>query len=163
MMSLCWDTPLVPLMLTLMTCALGDLALRLTAAAGPCWPRAVLDSATHGVVALLSWAAVSWPAVSWRLAAAAGIVGAGIDLDHVLMAGSLDIHDVVNLPTRPPLHATTPWLMLAAPLAAGARTSWRTAAALLLTAALSHHVRDAERRGLWLWPLGSTPPLPTAL
>ncbi len=23
----------------------------------------------------------------------------------------------------------------------------------------THHLRDAQRRGLWLWPLGSTPPI----
>jgi hypothetical protein len=27
----------------------------------------------------------------------------------------------------------------------------------------THHLRDATRRGLWCWPLGSTPPLPYPL
>ena len=30
---------------------------------------------------------------------------------------------------------------------------------LFETSIISHHVRDAHRRGLWLWPLGSTPPI----
>ncbi|GAB1606217.1 transmembrane protein 267-like [Argonauta hians] len=34
------------------------------------------------------------------------------------------------------------------------------ASLLLGTACLSHHLRDAYRRGLWLWPFGSTAPLP---
>ena len=25
---------------------------------------------------------------------------------------------------------------------------------------LSHHIRDGNRRGLWFWPFGSTPPIP---
>ena len=69
----------------------------------------------------------------------------------------------MNLPSRPPLHITTPWLLLVVPLAAGRGSGWRTGAALLLTAGLSHHLRDANRRGLLLTPLGSTPPLPAPL
>ena len=92
MFGLLTDSPLVPLVLMVLTCCLGDLALQLTAPAGPCWPRAVLDSCTHGLVALLAWTAVTWGSVSWRLAGLAGVCGAGIDLDHVLMAGSLNIH-----------------------------------------------------------------------
>lgn len=34
---------------------------------------------------------------------------------------------------------------------------------ILAAAFLSHHIRDSKRRGLWLWPLGSTPPLPIVL
>lgn len=34
---------------------------------------------------------------------------------------------------------------------------------ILLAAFLSHHVRDAARRGFWLWPFGSTVPLGTGL
>lgn len=31
---------------------------------------------------------------------------------------------------------------------------------ILLTAFISHHTRDAIRRGYWLYPFGSTPTLP---
>lgn len=31
---------------------------------------------------------------------------------------------------------------------------------MFVVAVLSHHFRDAQRRGLWFWPVGSTPPLP---
>lgn len=30
---------------------------------------------------------------------------------------------------------------------------------LIWTAFISHHIRDANRRGLWFYPFGSTPPL----
>ena len=91
MLSVLTDTPVVPLVLLVLTCCVGDLALHLTASAGPCWSRAVLDTSIHGLVALLAWAAVTWSAVSWRLAVLAGACGAVIDLDHALMAGSLNI------------------------------------------------------------------------
>lgn len=31
---------------------------------------------------------------------------------------------------------------------------------MFTVAVFSHHLRDAHRRGLWFWPIGSTPPLP---
>ena len=92
MLSVLMDSPVLPLVLMVLTCCVGDLALHLTAHTGPCWPRAVLDSSTHGLVALLSWTAVTWGTVSGRLAALAAVCGTGIDLDHVLMAGSFNIH-----------------------------------------------------------------------
>lgn len=32
-------------------------------------------------------------------------------------------------------------------------------ALLIFTAFLSHHIRDAHRRGIWFCPFGSTPPI----
>lgn len=34
---------------------------------------------------------------------------------------------------------------------------------ILLVAGLTHHLRDSIRRGLWLYPFGSTPPVPFPL
>lgn len=31
---------------------------------------------------------------------------------------------------------------------------------ILVAAVTSHHIRDSNRRGFWLWPFGSTPPTP---
>ena len=31
---------------------------------------------------------------------------------------------------------------------------------MFVVAVISHHLRDGNRRGLWFWPFGSTPPLP---
>lgn len=31
---------------------------------------------------------------------------------------------------------------------------------ILLAALLSHHIRDSTRRGFWMWPFGTTKPLP---
>ena len=34
---------------------------------------------------------------------------------------------------------------------------------MFLVSSLSHHLRDADRKGLWFAPFGSTPPLPLKL
>ena len=36
----------------------------------------------------------------------------------------------------------------------------KTVSCLVFVAIFSHHLRDANRRGLWFSPVGSTPPIP---
>ena len=75
--------------------------------------------------------------------------------------------DVVTLQQRPPFHSTSLVLAVTGLL-------WLTSLVLHLpqlkkltlacfVAWLSHHLRDAVRRGLWFPPFGSTPPLPYAV
>lgn len=69
----------------------------------------------------------------------------------------------MSLPERPPFHATT--LIFAVDailiiLSAVFKSQTPTLFSMIFTVAwLSHHVRDAVRRGLWFYPYGSTPPL----
>ena len=78
------------------------------------------------------------------------------------------LQDALSLHSRPPFHNTTVvllgFLILLGLQKLGSSSSnpilsynvpW-----IFLVAWLSHHVRDAHRRGLWFWPLGSTRPLP---
>lgn len=44
------------------------------------------------------------------------------------------------------------------PCASFSRAVW-----ILLASFLSHHIRDSTRRGFWLWPFGSTAPVPYTL
>ncbi|XP_032829761.2 transmembrane protein 267 [Petromyzon marinus] len=97
----------------------------------------------------------------------AGFLACCLDLDHFVMARSLRISDLHRLRGRPPLHNTTLVLALALSLEVVLVRPlgllggpWERLPALAALAWLSHHVRDGARRGLWLWPLGSTPPLP---
>lgn len=65
---------------------------------------------------------------------------------------------------RPPLHCTTlPLIILGGCLAVGwfydSPKVWRFGW-LTWVSIFSHHVRDGFRRGIWLWPFGSTPPIP---
>lgn len=70
----------------------------------------------------------------------------------------------LSLPSRPPFHATTIILLVdAVLLLLSAITKSKTPVLYCLifsVAWLSHHVRDAVRRGIWFYPFGSTPPLP---
>ncbi|KAK7497776.1 hypothetical protein BaRGS_00010910 [Batillaria attramentaria] len=151
------------------TSLIGDkLATRLSQA-DLLW-RALQDSITHGVVGMLSWAVVETPgleACKWMSCVVCGILASAIDVDHFLAAKSLQLQDAVNLKHRPPFHSTSLVLMLTS-------TLWcvssllptlplKKPALLLLTAWLSHHLRDANRRGLWFPPIGSSPPLPSVV
>ncbi|XP_014666922.1 PREDICTED: transmembrane protein C5orf28 homolog [Priapulus caudatus] len=133
--------------------------------------RAAVDSATHGAVALLAWTVAAASGDGWRnagrLAAQAVsccLLAVLIDLDHFWMAGSLSLKSALSLPTRPPLHATTAIpavvLLLHLCIRLTNAASLHSLPLLVAVAWTTHHVRDATRRGFWLWPLGSTPPLP---
>ncbi|KAG5897046.1 hypothetical protein JTB14_025863 [Gonioctena quinquepunctata] len=80
---------------------------------------------------------------------------------------SFRLKDATSLKTRPPLHCSTFPLVTCALLLSisyilQAQTLKRIAL-IILTAFLSHHTRDATRRGYWVFPFGSTPPIPYGL
>jgi len=98
-----------------------------------------------------------------------------MDVDHFLAARSLSLRRAVLLPRRPPFHA-----VVAVPLGALAMFAlahilrrrglvpphkWavpppRRVATMTWCAWTAHQLRDARRRGLWLWPAKySTAPL----
>ena len=123
--------------------------------------RAAADSAAHAVIAAAVWATAlaveSRRSPTRRRAAevaAAGVAGSIMDVDHFLAAGSFRLDAALHLSRRPFGHA------LIAPVAALAIGRCRRPGVLCATAWLSHQLRDALRRGLWLWPLASTPALP---
>ena len=89
---------------------------------------------------------------------AAGTVAAALDADHFLAAQSLRLSDAQSLASRPFGHAALTVAVAAAAVSAAAPQS--RAGLLLACAWGSHLLRDGLRRGLWLWPLGSTPALP---
>ncbi|ESO82880.1 hypothetical protein LOTGIDRAFT_229868 [Lottia gigantea] len=131
------------------------------------WKRSFVDSLTHGLVGLFSWAIVinfvfkGLDVVSLLMSF---VVAVSIDLDHFLAAKSLFIQDALSLSERPPFHASTIVIILAA-------TCWligyilhlhcsKILGLLFLSSGFSHHIRDGWRRGLWFPPLGSTQPIP---
>ena len=71
--------------------------------------------------------------------------------------------DVLQLNRRPFLHATTIVFILGPILQvwfAQNISFLRSLPYMFVVAVISHHLRDGNRRGLWFWPFGSTPPLP---
>lgn len=135
--------------------------------------RAVADSVTHGLVGGWCWVNVvllqgeQFTAVRVLQVVVCLLMATTLDLDHFIEARSLSLKDALNLPNRPFAHNTTVILTCAGLLYLlfyccpnlGA-PSTKELPLMFLISTLSHHLRDADRRGLWLGPLFSTPPIP---
>ncbi|CAB3387939.1 Hypothetical predicted protein [Cloeon dipterum] len=162
-------------LLLVSVCVLGDRVCGLSVLQASKWAalKALADSVTHGLVGGLSWwllVGIQWPhtpTVSRLLQTVwVTFLASAVDLDHFVAAGTLNIHEVVRLPHRPPLHCTGLCAAAFGALLVCARfypgmhlLPWQW-----LLAFSTHHVRDATRRGLWLVPgLWSTRPLPYGL
>ncbi|KAJ6215782.1 hypothetical protein RDWZM_010282 [Blomia tropicalis] len=108
-----------------------------------------------------------------------GMMATMIDLDHIVAAHSISIKVIKNITTltrRPPLHNTTLMVSISTIfILVGLFTSKPKKNSIelnlwivrfgyqLLIATLTHHIRDALRRGLNLWPLPSTSTIPLPL
>jgi len=150
-------------------CILGDEAQKTESMVYGHWRKALADNLTHAVVSGLSWLLVldiaGFTSRYGMLELLLSIVlGSVIDLDHFITARSVKIMDAVSLPSRPFLHCTTLMILLFQLLLLTSvyfqstlvyRLSW-----ILLISSISHHTRDAQRRGYWLYPFGSTRSIP---
>ena len=71
--------------------------------------------------------------------------------------------DALHLQNRPFLHSTTV-VFIVVPLLevflAQNIPYLQSLPYLFAIAIISHHLRDGHRRGLWFWPIGSTPAIP---
>eukprot|EP00047_Mylnosiga_fluctuans_P010073 m.14477 g.14477 ORF g.14477 m.14477 type:complete len:204 (+) comp2938_c0_seq2:256-867(+) len=140
----------------------------------PALLRALVDSGAHALTAGWQWLLLSRIAPLERVSGPpylllACVLGSVLDADHFIAARSLSLKAAVSQPQRPLLHATPivaiPLLALVL-IASRMRPRLQWLPCMALAAWLSHHVRDAYRRGLWLWPLshGSLPvPYPAYL
>ncbi|XP_049806020.1 transmembrane protein 267 [Schistocerca nitens] len=132
--------------------------------------KSLSDNLTHGVIGFLTWLLVCVhyahvsAYVSLAESAACCLAASAIDVDHFVAARSVSLENALQLKSRPFLHCTSiPLLVFGIGVVVGyvlkysmmKRYSW-----LLIAALLSHHIRDSTRRGLWLWPCGTTYPLP---
>lgn len=90
------------------------------------------------------------------------VLSSFIDVDHFFMARSFNIKDFVNL-KRGIFHCTSFGLLISAILYLISYYMKNQEILLwnfmLIIAYSSHHVRDANRRGLWFYPYGHTRPL----
>ena len=126
--------------------------------------RAVADNFTHGVIAGWCWINVllgrqgnAGVSVGVAQAGMGVVMGSLIDLDHFVFAKSRD--------HRPYAHntllviGTTIGIYLALRYIPYLRNSFTCDLHLIFfLSGMSHHLRDANRRGLWLGPV-STPPI----
>lgn len=127
--------------------------------------RALCDSAGHGAIAAAGWLAVALPRPLlpplWRPGVAVALVAAtacALDADHFAAAWSVTLADATSLPRRPPGHSLL--FALACVATAAYVCRHRACAGMVAQAVLSHQLRDSIRRGLFLWPLPDTPPVP---
>ncbi|XP_046670041.1 transmembrane protein 267 [Homalodisca vitripennis] len=135
--------------------------------------KALVDSSTHGVAAVLSWLIVVLKCHNKSTMIInsvfelflCGLMASAIDIDHFIMAKSFKLKNAMSLgKKRPIFHCTTlPIVILLLLLSASwmwdSPKMWRFGWITWISF-FSHHIRDGFRRGIWLWPLGSSPPVP---
>ncbi|KAH3875484.1 transmembrane protein 267-like isoform X1 [Dreissena polymorpha] len=148
------------------TCLLGDHLLK-SSLARQRYVVAVCDSVTHGLIGGISWAILTNATLcrsDMFQCLVAMMLSMMVDVDHFLAAGSLSLKAALSLPSRPPFHASTVILVtdiILLTLATILKSHRLVTMVMMFTMSwFSHHLRDAERRGLWFYPLGNTPPLP---
>ncbi|XP_038220404.1 transmembrane protein 267 [Zerene cesonia] len=95
------------------------------------------------------------------------IVASLIDIDHFVVAKSIHIKDLNNLKHRGFLHCSSLWFAVTSILFLYSylhrKLNIYILTFMLTIAYTSHHIRDANRRGLWFYPYGHTQPIPKYL
>lgn len=94
---------------------------------------------------------------------AAGVAGSIVDIDHFISAKSLSVFDATHLSSRPFGHSVAFVLLVSSLVYFFCGTNKDIRTCLVFTSLMAHQLRDAVRRGLWLWPFGSTSPIATYL
>ncbi|XP_066588689.1 transmembrane protein 267 [Prorops nasuta] len=131
--------------------------------------RAIYDNLTHGTVGALTWALIlallkKLTVSNLQSVIICFFISSFVDIDHFIESGTWRINDATHLNRRPFLHCTTVPIVIWALLLIFSRAYHKIrlyfSAWMILTSFLSHHIRDANRRGWWFCPIGSTKPLP---
>ncbi|CAH0492293.1 unnamed protein product [Peronospora farinosa] len=139
--------------------------------------RHFVDSAAHGNVAFCCWAIFLLQAEKNAKARDTsfsvlemlkkcffnGITASVLDADHFIAAGTLNLTGATHLTHRPFGHAVT-FIIVVAFLVSWCSKKCPTKTrsyrvCFIVVAWFSHQLRDGMRRGLWFWPIGSTPPI----
>ncbi|KAF7386989.1 hypothetical protein HZH66_011441 [Vespula vulgaris] len=129
----------------------------------------LIDNLTHAIVGGLTWTLILILSKKSFVQNLHDIffsfaLSSFIDLDHFLAARSWKLNDATNLNKRPFLHCTTIpillWLIMILSSITFNYPSLNQYSWIVSASFLSHHIRDATRRGLWFCPFGSTQPIP---
>ncbi|XP_075989832.1 transmembrane protein 267 [Anticarsia gemmatalis] len=131
--------------------------------------RAISDSIVHGSLGFLS--SLMFFSYENNLNSEASalnvlfctILSSFIDIDHIFVAKSIYLKDLTNLKQRGIFHCTTFFLLITVILLLYSYLNRKLNIYILtfmvVLAFSSHHIRDGNRRGLWLYPFGSSPPI----
>ncbi|CAF0971854.1 unnamed protein product [Adineta steineri] len=125
--------------------------------------RAITDNFIHGLISVFATSFL----FGWKrrtLLILAYIAGSFVDIDHFLEARSLSLHHALNLQQgRPFLHNSLLLLIINIFAFGIEHFLWRYHyiyySAIFFIGWSTHHLRDAQRRGLTLLPFGETPPI----
>lgn len=172
-------------LLLALICLSGDWLCGLKSVRAHPWLAALVDNGVHAVIGWASWALIllgsttsvhrvldllSSTAYSrthlWKFyeIGLCGLIASFVDLDHFIEARSWRIDKATSLNHRPFLHNSgIPILGLLFCLLFGALFSnvfVERAGFIVFVAMMSHHLRDAWRRGLWLPLIGDAIPIP---
>lgn len=132
--------------------------------------RAAMDNFSHFFVAAMSWFIISYRnGLNGKELLISGSIGSLIDVDHFITAKSFYLKDAISLSGRPFFHNSSTLLVVNL-IILGFGTYvfddgpvWRRYSCLFFIAWFSHHVRDANRRGLWFGGSYSTRPIKFSL
>lgn len=127
--------------------------------------RALMDNASHCLVGVLSWCIITYPKLVLNEILVVGFLSSIIDIDHFISARSTSLHDAISLANRPFLHNSLTLCVLnliiltVSYLLDPTKLNW---ALMFFTAWFSHHIRDANRRGMWFGSVYTSPAIPDA-
>lgn len=128
------------------------------------YARAIVDNLVHGLISLFSTLFLFGSARKYLLLFAL-FAGSFVDIDHFIQVRSLSLHRALNDPStqRPFLHNS---LLLCCLTLIGfliehflCKSEQYTYSIVFLLGWSTHHLRDAQRRGLTFRPLGETSPI----
>ena len=123
--------------------------------------RAIGVSLTHGFIGLFSWLIIEKSLLHGIICMALAM---SVDADRFIEVGSLDLDKALNLDHRPFLHnSTIPVIFYLISIIISylwKNYNFRLFTSLIFMAFITHHLRDASRRGLWFYPWIHSLPLP---
>ncbi|XP_065658027.1 transmembrane protein 267-like [Hydra vulgaris] len=124
------------------------------------WLKVLCDEIGHGVIAALSWVVVvNYDFRYFLQIVLSGFFGVVIDVDHFISAKSWSLMMAGNLPDRPFLHNSVILVILVIIcifILYIKKQQLIDLALILFVSVSSHHLRDANRRGMWFGHFGST-------
>ncbi len=126
--------------------------------------RALMDNISHMLIGVLSWLIISYPKLNANEIIATAFFSSIIDIDHFISARSLKLTDAISLSNRPFLHNSLTLLIVNLIIFIllnyfnSKANYWST---IFFISWFSHHIRDGNRRGVWLGSIHTTKPIKT--
>lgn len=129
--------------------------------------RALMDNASHLLIGLLSWCIISYPKLTITELFLVSFFSSIIDIDHFISARSFSLSHAISLPSRPFLHNSLTLCLINLMiflyfnvLTDSSKLNWTL---MFFISWFSHHIRDANRRGMWFGSIYTSQPIKDSL